>query len=245
MQDRISKAELAEIIAPMLKAMRLPKGIDPDGLKDGYFMAVAGFTRREVEDAFMRFMRGEAEGLSKTYMPTPPELADIIRNKPIERAVHGEGRKRRAYRKPGSRILESSISKDRARELVRNGVHPHGSIWCPGPFGAPDVGLGDLYGPDAGWNAATLGMPEPRFVPRDDDPKGKVPSTPEERAVMSFKLMLLKQALGNGKIDKLAAANRRSLEDMIGLAQDWGEPVPELVWQACANHYGQSPGLPW
>jgi hypothetical protein len=55
-----------------------------------------------------------------------------------------------AYRPPRSAVLERRCTKDFARQLVANRVHPRGSIWCPG--GVNDhPEYGDLYGPDPDW----------------------------------------------------------------------------------------------
>jgi hypothetical protein len=50
------------------------------------------------------------------------------------------------------------------------------------------------------------------------------------RIRMGFKMAVLSAALSMGKVDLVADANRGGLDDMIGLGQLWGVPVPEELW---------------
>ena len=60
-----------------------------------------------------------------------------------------------SYKAPRSRVIERSCTKSFAHSLVRNGVHPAGSIWCPGPIDdRPDIGA--LFGPDPKWKRPEL-----------------------------------------------------------------------------------------
>lgn len=56
-----------------------------------------------------------------------------------------------SYKPPRSAILERSCTKDWARQLIRQKVHPRGCIWCPGEAGERNQHLGDLYAPDPEW----------------------------------------------------------------------------------------------
>jgi len=60
------------------------------------------------------------------------------------------------YRQPRSRVLLAECTKEWAREQVRRGMYPKGSIWVPGPCEGPGAnpGLGDLFGPDPTWKPA-------------------------------------------------------------------------------------------
>lgn len=53
---------------------------------------------------------------------------------------------------------------------------------------------------------------------------------PATRIRMGFKMAVLSAALGMGKVDLVAEANKGGLDDMIALGQQWGVPVPEELW---------------
>ncbi|MCO5072088.1 MAG: hypothetical protein M9944_12860 [Rhizobiaceae bacterium] len=51
------------------------------------------------------------------------------------------------------------------------------------------------------------------------------------RIRMGFKMTLLSTAIGLRKVDEVDKANKRGLDDLIALAQQWGVPVPDELWQ--------------
>lgn len=52
------------------------------------------------------------------------------------------------------------------------------------------------------------------------------------RIRMGFKMSVLSASLGiTGGPDRVAEANRRGLEDLIALGQEWGVPVPDELFQ--------------
>jgi len=53
---------------------------------------------------------------------------------------------------------------------------------------------------------------------------------PSTRVRMGFKMAVLSASIGMGKVDLVADANRRGLDDIIALGQQWGVPVPEEIW---------------
>jgi hypothetical protein len=133
--------------------MPLPRGTDPEKAVFGYMHALQGFPVEAIAYGIQRFLRGECEGINPRFCPHPPELANIVRGTLADRPRFvGNGTIYR-YRMPKSQMLERNCSKDWARGLVRQGVHPHGSIWVPGTIGEkPEIG--DLYGPDPDWENA-------------------------------------------------------------------------------------------
>ncbi|MGN6772643.1 MAG: hypothetical protein ACTHJQ_22755 [Rhizobiaceae bacterium] len=70
-----------------------------------------------------------------------------------------------------------------------------------------------------------LGLPAPRrYEPhRFDDEKTRIR--------MGFKMKVLSAAIAMSAVDRVAEANRRGLDDMIALGQEWGVPVPEELFE--------------
>lgn len=56
--------------------------------------------------------------------------------------------------------------------------------------------------------------------------------SPAHRARMCFKMSLLSAAWASPseRIDQLAAANGRGMDDLMALAQAWGVAIPESLW---------------
>ena len=58
-----------------------------------------------------------------------------------------------------------------------------------------------------------------------------VPDSPEARVRMGFKMSVLSASFGVKEgADRVAEANRKGLEYLIALGQEWGVPVPEALW---------------
>lgn len=68
------------------------------------------------------------------------------------------------YAQPRSQILIAECTREWARQQVKAGVYPKGSIWipgcCEGSGARPEIG--DLFAPDERWKRATplLVVPE-------------------------------------------------------------------------------------
>lgn len=142
----------------MFNSIGFPRGVEPDKAVFGYIQALQGFPVEAIAYGIRRFLRGECSDVSQKYCPRPPELAAIVRDT-IKARPHTPQGKLYVYSSPKSKILEGKCTKDWARQLVNQGVHPRGSIWCPGPLkgldgeeARPDIG--DLYGPDDEWKPA-------------------------------------------------------------------------------------------
>jgi hypothetical protein len=66
-------------------------------------------------------------------------------------------------------------------------------------------------------------VPEPESVPMRDDI--------QTRIRMGFKMSVLSASLAvKDGADRVAEANRKGLEYLIALGQEWGVPVPEALW---------------
>ena len=152
-----SKAEMTAPLGALFRAMPPARGTKSADRIEGYLTALAGFSLEEIEAGIAKFLRGEVKQLSQKYCPHPPELAGVIREIAEGQAAtvaKATAKKLYGYRKPNSAILETNITKDRAWQLIDNGVHPRGSIWCPGEFGTADAAFGDLFAPDPDWQPA-------------------------------------------------------------------------------------------
>jgi len=133
--------------------MPLPRGTDPEKAVFGYMQALQGLPVEAIAHGIRRFLRGECKDISNKFCPHPPELAAIVRGAiEPEPKFHVEGRLY-GYHPPRSKVVERKCTKDWARQLVHQGIHPRGSIWCPGEItGKPEIG--DLFGPDPWWRNA-------------------------------------------------------------------------------------------
>lgn len=129
--------------------MPLPRGVEPDKALMGYGNALSGFTAEAIGAGIRRFLRGEVEGVSMKFCPHPPELAAIVRTTVFNKPDKPQGRWF-GFHPPISKILEKRVTKEYARRLVDNGVHPRGCIWIPGSANdKPEIG--ELFAPDPDW----------------------------------------------------------------------------------------------
>lgn len=139
--------------------MRFPPGVDQTKAIFGYMQALQGFPVEAIATGIRKFLRGECEDVNPKFCPHPPELAAIVRGTMASKPqIQTEGRLY-GYRPPASKIIEGNCTKEWARQLVEQGTHPRGSIWCPGSLtdGAGDRArpdIGDLYAPDPSWAGA-------------------------------------------------------------------------------------------
>lgn len=54
---------------------------------------------------------------------------------------------------------------------------------------------------------------------------------PEDRIRMGFKMSVLSEGLKRKLVDRVAEANKRGIDDMMALAQEWGVPIPESLFR--------------
>lgn len=160
-QPAASKADIVEALAPLLRTMP-SKGKVQDRM-EGYFIALGGFMRTEIEAGVRKFLSGECAGVKSEFVPLPPQLAKIVREAAgVQEAVARaeQGKTEYSFRRPRSKIIARNITKDQVREGRSRNVYPAGCIWCPGPQGNAEYG--DLYSPDPDWDfARPVNAPEP------------------------------------------------------------------------------------
>jgi hypothetical protein len=136
----------------LFNSMRFPPGVDAEKAIYGYIHALQGFPVEAIAHGIRKFLRGECEDVNPKYCPHPPELAAIVRGTMRSRPTQGTG-KLYGYKAPKSKIIERNCTKEWAFRLIDQGVHPRGSIWCPGDF-MDRRDLGDLFAPDPEWQPA-------------------------------------------------------------------------------------------
>lgn len=143
----------------LFNSMRFPPGVDAAKAIFGYMQALEGMPIEAITEGIRKFLRGECEGVNPKFCPHPPELSAIVRGTMSSRPrLEAEG-KVYGYHPPKTNIIERRCTKDWARQLVNQGVHPRGSIWCPGALSSGDgergkPEIGDLYAPDPEWKNA-------------------------------------------------------------------------------------------
>jgi hypothetical protein len=144
--------QIGAALQVLFNSMRFPPGVDAEKAIYGYMSALQGFPVEAIAHGIRKFLRGECEDVNPKYCPHPPELAAIVRGT-IRNKSPGPTGKLYGYKAPKSKIIERNCSKEWAFRLIDQGVHPRGSIWCPGDFmDRPD--LGDMFAPDAEWHPA-------------------------------------------------------------------------------------------
>jgi len=152
--------EITIAVGVLFRQLRKPPGVKPEDRMEGYTIALYGFPLEAIEAAVAQVLRREVASIKNPdYCPLPPVLAEIVRAIAPDAVPAKTGQAAKpvkqlfAYRPPDSKIIERNVTKDWAWELIRQGMHPVGSIWCPGQIGdRPDIG--DLYGPDPDWQRA-------------------------------------------------------------------------------------------
>lgn len=66
------------IIRPLFVSLPMPRGVDPEGLLAGYFVALEGLPASAVQSVVIKLIRGTwSEPV--TFCPRPPELANMVR----------------------------------------------------------------------------------------------------------------------------------------------------------------------
>lgn len=68
----------------------------------------------------------------------------------------------------------------------------------------------------------------PRLPPPPEAPRQHF--SREHRTRMGLKMSLLSAGLERRQVTRVSEANRRGLDDLKALAQEWGVPIPEELW---------------
>jgi len=97
---------LEHLLRTLIGSMKLAAGIDGKALSAGYAIALDGIAFYVVEKAIKDVIVGRAEGLHRTFLPTPAELADYCRK------LEGKVRATIAY---AARLLEAREEPKQAR----------------------------------------------------------------------------------------------------------------------------------
>lgn len=74
-----SSAEIVEALKVLFNSLPFQRGTDPATVILAYVEALRGVALDGVEAGIRKFLRGECEDVNPRYVPTPPELARIIR----------------------------------------------------------------------------------------------------------------------------------------------------------------------
>lgn len=206
-----SRAEIIEALAPLLRTMP-SKGKVQDRM-EGYFIALASFSRVEIEAGVRKFLAGECDGVKTEFVPPPPQLAQIVRESAghqLAKANAETATKLYSYLRPNSKLLAKNITKNQVVEGRGGGIYPPGCIWCPGPLG-DNQDFGDLYAPDPAWRGA--------WPVGEQRPQGQAPGEPDRY---------------------LARASLQKLRDFSEPAETY-EPEMELIPPPTIHDYSTEP----
>ena len=146
---------MSEVLKFLFASLPLPRGTDPERAIFGYLTALSGLSLAAIENGIRKVLRGEADDVSRKFCPHPPELAAICRGASYRPATTAPAGKLYGYRPPTSKVIEHNVTKEFAFRLIDQGVHPRGSIWCPGQLNEKPE-FGDLFGPDPDWQKPFL-----------------------------------------------------------------------------------------
>lgn len=80
-----SIAEISQALERLFEALPFQRGAKSDNVASAYFEALRGSTSEAIAAGVSKFLRGECEGVSPRYVPTPPELARIVRSVVVQR----------------------------------------------------------------------------------------------------------------------------------------------------------------
>lgn len=72
-------AEIAEALKVLFNSLPFQRGTDPQTATLAYVEALRGVSVEALTEGVRKFLRGECEGVSTKFVPTPPELARIVR----------------------------------------------------------------------------------------------------------------------------------------------------------------------
>lgn len=141
----ITDMDLSSALAKLFHSLPPRKGNLAE-LADGYKIALNGCTVHGLTEAVYLYIRGEIEGQSVSYAPTPPELSRAVRA--IDRkaaSVHGPAiaytpqpfitvemrmdAERVRLAKEGRKYLCSPPSHVAAQEMAKRGEIPPGSVY--------------------------------------------------------------------------------------------------------------------
>ncbi len=74
-----SSAEIGEALKILFNALPFQRGTDPELVVVAYAEALRGVSLDGIKAGISKFLRGECENVNHRFVPTPPELARIVR----------------------------------------------------------------------------------------------------------------------------------------------------------------------
>lgn len=87
-----SLAEISTALQVLFDALPFQRGSKTDNVAAAYVESLRGCTSEAINAGIRKFLRGECEGVSPRFVPTPPELARIVRAAVIPSRVPEERR---------------------------------------------------------------------------------------------------------------------------------------------------------
>lgn len=90
-----SSVEIAEALKVLFNSLPFQRGTDPETAVIAYTEALRGASVEGIRAGISKFLRGECEGVSSKFIPTPPELARIVRTTAVPQRVPQIGYQRR------------------------------------------------------------------------------------------------------------------------------------------------------
>lgn len=78
-----SIAEISAVLQVLFDALPFQRGTRADNVAGAYVDALRGFSHESINAGIRKFLRGECDEVSPRFVPTPPELARIVRTTSI------------------------------------------------------------------------------------------------------------------------------------------------------------------
>lgn len=85
-------AETSAALQLLFDALPFQRGANSGNVAIAYIEALRGMTVEGITEGIRKFLRGDCEGVSPRFVPTPPELARIIRTAVVPHRVPQERR---------------------------------------------------------------------------------------------------------------------------------------------------------
>lgn len=80
-----SLVEISSALQVLFDALPFQRGSKTDNVAAAYVEALRGCSSEAINAGIRRFLRGECEHVSPRFVPTPPELARIVRTAIVDR----------------------------------------------------------------------------------------------------------------------------------------------------------------
>lgn len=82
-----SAAEISTALQVLFDALPFQRGTRTENVALAYIEALRGLSVEAVSEGIRKFLRGECEGVSPRFVPTPPELAKIVRTTVVQARI--------------------------------------------------------------------------------------------------------------------------------------------------------------